>query len=519
MGMRWTREHEASRQRIIELLCREERPFADASPEASAARRALPFLDWCGTYLPHYCSHSFAPLHYRIARAGEPGMPTFIAAFRGAGKSVLRALAQPLKRILDRQTPYIIFGARVQILAAQLMDYVRIELTHNLRIRMDYGEVKVNGDENCWVAELGRKEASGPARAQHGRWALRETKVEAFGIGQSPRGRRFKQYRPLDFIGDDLEDAALARNPRREMQLWNWLWDEVLPAMEPDDYLFTVLGTIYGPGCMMERAREFSHRTDPKGLPLCVHVREPAVTGDVSAWPERFSYDALMRLRAQVGLGNWLRNYALVAEDPDKPFQALWFGVYDESDLAGRLGSLDVVAFLDPALSEAPTGCPRALVVVGAARDSGLRYVLDAWIERGTPKEMLDRVIETNKRWRPRVIGIESNGGYALLKPLLESRPNSEWIPVRFVAHTESKEIRIERLAPAFEAGRWLFPRNPPAGVRTLQEQLLSYPDGFADGPDALAGCDEMLPDAWRPAAAACEYKSLGRRRDYAEVV
>ena len=30
---------------------------------------------------------------------------------------------------------------------------------------------------------------------------------------------------------------------------------EVVPAMEPERFGFTVLGTMFGPGCMLERAR------------------------------------------------------------------------------------------------------------------------------------------------------------------------------------------------------------------------------------------------------------------------
>jgi hypothetical protein len=84
---------------------------------------------------------------------------------------------------------------------------------------------------------------------------------------------------------------------------------------------------------------------------------------------------------------------------------------------------------------------------------------------------------------------------------------------VRYITHREAKELRIERLSVQFEAGRWLFPRNPGAGVRVLQEQFLSYPDGYVDGPDACAGCDELLPGGFG-AQAAFTYERLGSRAD-----
>lgn len=513
MAVKWSREHEVIRQRILERQQLEAPPFEDLSEEAVATRKALPLVDlhgttdWCRTYLPHYFDRPFARFHGRMAGAvGEGAMPTFVAAFRGAGKSVLLALARPLREILSRRLPFAIYGARVQKLAAQNMDYVRLEIEHNPRIRCDYGELTVEGEENEWIVSLPK------VRDEGGKWALRGAKVEAFGIGMSPRGRRFGEWRPAEFIGDDLEDSELARNPEREKNLWDWMMDEVLPALEPERYRFTVLGTMFGPLCMMERAKELAAKRDAQGRALGRLFLQQAVENGHSVWPERFSDAALERTRAQIGLRNWNRNFALISEDPDKPFQAAWFTDYEADAL--DVSQLDVVAFLDPAISQSAMGCPRALITVGADRDSGRRYVLEAWVTRGTPMQMVDQIFEVNTRWQPRVIGIEINGGYALIRPLLEMRGGDAFLPIRYVTHVRPKELRIERLAPQFEAKRWFFPRSPGPGIRALQEQLLSYPDGFVDGPDALAGCDEMLPDALRPRKRGTEYRSLGRRRE-----
>ena len=49
-----------------------------------------------------------------------------------------------------------------------------------------------------------------------------------------------------------------------------------------------------------------------------------------------------------------------------------------------------------------------------------------------------------------------------------------------------------------------------------LQDQFLTYPDGFVDGPDAAAGCDELLPATFAPAEAGGAYRSLRGRTDFA---
>jgi len=515
----WTRENELQRERVLALLVQKATPFDD--PEGGPERRALPFIapgdledkGWARTYLPHYFDRPFAPFHRRmIGAVGEAGLPTFVSAFRGAGKSVLLALARPLRLILEGACPFILFASQVQKLAAHTMSFLRLELENNPRIRCDYGEVEVTGPQEEWTAELPRAEQR----------EFSACRVEAFGIGMSPRGRRFREHRPHEFMGDDLESAELARNPEREQQLWDWLMDEVVPALEPEAFSFTVLGTMFGPGCMMERAAELAGERDERARPLAgtfvqkvTHGPEagPGLEGR-SVWPDRFPDEALARIRQTIGLRNWLRNYALVAEDPTRPFQPGWMGTYEPADVDPR--ALDVVCFLDPAISEGPKGCPRALVAVGADRAGGARHVLDAWIERGSPVQMLDQLLAFHRRWRPRLIGIEKNGGYALIEPLLKMLAPNAWLPVRYVHHSQAKELRIERLAPQFEMGRWWFPKSPGAGVRTLQEQFLSYPQGFVDGPDACAGCDELLPDP--SDGREFRYESLSRRTDMVDL-
>ena len=511
MALKWTRGYERTREAMIERLAKETRPFADMSADAVKGRRELPFSEWCQTYLPHYFDVAFCASHHRmIESVGEPGMATFVAAFRGFGKSVILAMARPLKRALEGLCPYFIFGSQVQLLAAQAMDYIRIELEHNARIRSDYGEVRVNGGEEEWVLILPRP------KEKVGRFTRQSCKFEAFGIGMSPRGRRYRQSRPVEFIGDDLETAELARNPRREKQLWDWMMDEVVPGLEPEKFLFTVMGTTFGPGCMMMRAQEKAKERDAQGRPLAKVFIQEATEGGHSVWPERFSDAGLERIRRLIGLRNWNRNYALISEDPDKPFQAAWIRSYEEGTV--DLSKLLRVVFLDPAISEAPTGCPRALIAVGADKKTGKRYVLDAWIARGTALDMVDRLIEFNARFNPYLIGIEQNGGFALIRPLLQLRTANAYMPVRYVDHSKNKDVRIQTLGPQFEDGRWLFPEDPNAGVRELQDQLLNYPDGFVDGPDALAGCDEMLPSSFNPQAGKLEYESLQRRVDFTYV-
>lgn len=514
--MKWSRTHELARQRILEKLAEQTRPFEDMGEAAQRDRRALPFLEWCQTYLPHYFDKPFAKFHRRMVdAAGGPDLPTFVCVFRGAGKSVLLALARPLHRTLNQEVPYWVYGSGTQRLAAQNMDYVRLELEHNERLRCDYPDLRIDGEETEWVVDFRS------ARAPDGTMRFNSTKFEAFGTGMSPRGRRHVQHRPYEFVGDDLENNELARNPEREKQLWEWLMRSVEPALVPGRFVFTVLCTMFGPGCMIQRARKEEEKRDPEGRPVVKTFVQPVLHNGVSVWPDVFTDTVLARKRLRAGLTGWNREYMMNPADPSKPFQEEWVDRHRYREGAITPDTLDVVAFLDPALSEAPTGCPRAMVVAAADGHTGRRYVLDARIEQCSPQRMIEWVFETFERWRPRVIGIESNGGYALLRLPIEAEMRRRgWVPIRYVEHQhEGKDTRIGRLQPQVESGRWWFPEQPSLGVQTLEEQLTSYPDGFVDGPDAMAGCDELLPNAWRPGPAGPGLESRGRRRNLAGVL
>ena len=513
MSGKWTRQHEVERQKILEMLAGM-KPFDDSSDAAQKARKRLDFLPWCRTYLPHLFLCEFEPFHEdMVLAASEPDLPTFVCAFRGAGKTQLLARARTIWRILNQRTPFAIFGSAAQLLAAQNMDAIRIELQSNPRIRADYGEQRIDGAEEEWTVEFASQ------TAPDGTKRYRATRLQAFGTGMQVRGKLFGADRPHDFLGDDLEDLQIARSTRREDHLWHWLWREVEPALEPSGYLFTVLCNMFGPGCLLLRAEKGAETRDSKGGEVMRVFRQPIIEGGVNVWPARYSDLALERKRLRGDLAGWLREYMLEPADPAAPFQPQWIDAhrYREEDLP--VEHLDTVTFLDPAISE--TGCPRALVCVSADRRTGVRYIREAWIETGSPHAMLEKLYEFDERFHPRLHGIEENGGYALLRPLLqEVALRRGWLPVAYKSQSVNKELRIERLGPGFEAGRWRFPATPSVGVQKLEEQFLAYPEGYRDGPDACASADEMLPNVWGPSSGETHFLSVkGRSEEVAALL
>ena len=222
MARQWTREHEARRQRILARMQRQATASEDMSPAAVAARKALPFSEWCHEYLPHWFEAGDAPFHEPAdARRNDTGLWLAECWGSGAGKTtryviadVLHDICNPVYRWTDRDTGkswyasevevgddykqltrghrliFEILGARTEDAAAEKGDIIRFELKNKPRIRADYGDAV--------TPRLGNDEETD--------FTANAVRVLARGIGQSLRGQLHNGRRPQKFVGDDLED-------------------------------------------------------------------------------------------------------------------------------------------------------------------------------------------------------------------------------------------------------------------------------------------------------------------------
>ena len=270
MARKWTRSHEAQMARILALMRVESKPFADSSPDAVAARKGKNFDDWCKTYFSHYFTSPSSLAHITAdTLVEEQGIPIGLLWARGFGKTV-RAILRRVRRILQKESKFIIVGGRDEDIACDKMDMLRMELQLNPRLRQDYGE-KIG-------PRAGANEDSD--------WIACDSRVWARGIGQSCRGALHGPRRPDDFLGDDLEDDVLARSKEREQYLWDWLFSGVFPALEKggnDAWFEVLLNKFPSRHCLAVKFRERAKEVDANGRPICRFIEFPAETRSTTA--------------------------------------------------------------------------------------------------------------------------------------------------------------------------------------------------------------------------------------------
>ena len=481
-----TRDHRRQLETILASQRELARPFADTSPEARDRRKALPFFAWAQTYLPHYFTCQPWSKHIEAeALSGEEGMPQFHCWSRGAGKSVIFSLAKPLHWILSQTRHFIIFGGATEDVAIDKADFIGLELTENQRLRADYG------DDACTV------------EGEEGARVMGDTLLWCRGIGQSTRGQRHRQYRPDAFVGDDLENDGLARNPAREDALWDWLLGATFPGLESHGAraIFIIVGTMYGRKCMMERARTESTKTDATGRPLCRYFCYPLLDEHGhSTWPDRYSDDDLARACAIMGASIARREVGCKADDEEASFRSEWIREFDSRTL-DRSG-LRVAGFLDPSATHTERSDYKALIVLATPADAKPGqpqpiFCLHAWIRRASPMEMIDHLFWVVNTYSPGLLACESNGFQNLIWPLLsgEQRRRGQIFSLRSITNTTNKQDRILCNQGEFERGLCLF--DPQEGdQRILIDQFLDFGKTSVhdDGPDAWDGARRMLP-------------------------
>ncbi len=495
MPRRWTREHEDACKRIMALMSREATPFADMSREAVAARKALPFAEWCHTYLPHWFSCDDAPFHEEAdARRNHRGIPMCDCWARGTAKTTRYSIADPLHRIVNRTDQFGVLGAKTVDAAAEKANMIRMELKHNARLRADYGNVEpteTSDAEDDFVA-CG-------------------VRLRCLGTGQSLRGAVHNGHRVQFFIGDDLEDKQIARSRDREQKLWDWLMADVYPALEGagQEAVFRNLCNMYGRHCLAVRFKAMADERDKAGRPLATYRNYPILDeAGESAWPARYTTDQVKRAMAIIGTRLARTEYLCLVADDEAPYQPDWFKPFDVRTLSAEaLGRMVKVAYNDPSATAKESSDYKAWIVLGRTPGTPETYCLHAWVKKATPEEQLSEMFRIMENFPGVHLAAERNGFQSLLWNLLvlTCEKKSRAIPsVQGILNMSNKLDRLMDWQAEHQLGRCFY--DPREGdQQRLIDQACDLPTGAHDDAfDAWDGARRIL-DALCPPSVKAE--------------
>lgn len=373
--------------------------------------------------------------------------------------------------------PYIQILAVTVEVATEFTSAIRDELENNPLIRADWGDLSP-----CYTGDWGRKRRR-PASADD--WESNGVRVKAFGMNGSVRGGKHGPWRPTLVLGDDLDSEESTRTEgQREANIRKVVrvLDKGLDEKRKRTY---ILGTPVHSDCVVCR---LSERAEYSSRWTRLRFRAADEAGRI-LYPAKWTAEALEeeRLLDEEGYGSELDDRPPV--EGGHPFTEIQH--YRRDDYA-ELALPRVMAF-DPSLGKSRKSDFQALVQVRVATDGDILVDrADLW-RIPSPPELISMVADRVREDKPTAKVIEAIGFQMLLLHVAGEKDVTamdDWNTIEF--QSESKELRVRSLAPRINPPKAGQPKRrairfPDDGsCRQLERQVLSWPQGKRDGPDAL---------------------------------
>lgn len=405
-----------------------------------------------------------SPAHVEVMRVMHgTGARNLVQAFRGFGKSTLVEEAIVIQGAFRKFRNKLIVGASYER-ACERLASIKREFEQNEALFQLFGRLR----GSIW---------------QEGKITLAGgICIQALGRDQSLRGTKHLDWRPDSALVDDVEDKDEVRSPLGRKKTEDWFLKEFLPALDdPVRSKIDVLGTPMDPESLVVQLEKMGWPTQKFPIEYFDGSGERQAT-----WEGKFplwKIDLMKRDYTRDPVG-WDQEYMLrPVSDSDRvfardmfvvrPVERTWHAVY---------------AMIDPARTVNRTSATTGWAVwswIGARL-----HVWAAGAKQMLPDEIIDLIFAIGERFSPVWVGVEEDGlNEFILQPLRhEQFKRRRFVPVKPVRAPRSKLDFIKRLQPYFLAREVIFSVAMPE----LESQLLSFPTGQIDAPNALAYAPEL---------------------------
>lgn len=312
--------------------------------------------------------------------------------------------------------------------------------------------------------------------------------IMAMGRGQAIRGTKAEDIRPDLMLVDDIEDRVSLSTPEGRKKIKDWFWDELLPSGD-DQLRVRMLSNDQHPECIANDLEKEGSGFIVRRYPW--EYQDPQTGERRATWPDRFPLDRIdavkKRFYSQGKADEYNANYMCRSRAPeDKPFRRDMFRHAGQDGVPAIARTWHpVFAMIDPARSVRATAATTGFAAWSVI--AGKRIVWDAWARRMLPSEIIDFLFTFNAEYRPVRIGFEKDGlnEWAMQPIRQEQARRRTMLPMEAIAAPKGKIDFIRGLQWSFMAGETIFAKPLP----DLEGQLVGFPSGYIDAPNALAYC------------------------------
>lgn len=468
---------------------------ADAVKAARIARLKGSFSDFCWYYFSKYQTDEESgqriPLGWFHKKAAKDIIAdrNFFGVLewpREHAKSVFADIFLVLYLKAIGQVSGCVIVSNNQTKAMGLLADVQAELEANVRYIADFGEQRTYGD---W------EEQNFTTQDGTGFWAL--------GRGQSPRGLRKAEKRPNMVIVDDFDDEEFVENEARVQKGVDWLLGGLYGAIATKGARFIMVGNrIHQKSALAHVVGDVEKGQVKKDgvyhLKVFAlenpktHAENQGPTG-VPAWRENYSLAQIRLKMDRMGVKIAQRELFHKHIRKGLKFKSEWLTWVTVGNLSAYPF---VVTYVDPSYKDSNTNDFKAIVAV--APIGHFRDLVDCWIRQTSKSAMVNAHYDMVERLMARGARAVYNyieGKFIQPEFLKTYYEVGEQRGYQLSIHLDNrmkpdKRGRIEDLQPNVENGATRFAQDLATSVdyREFEDQLLQFPSGHDDGPDALEG-------------------------------
>lgn len=453
-----------------------------AEKQARKKRLAQNFEQFCQYYLAKFMDAPFGWFHKKAAReiVADPTGFFVLEWAREHAKSVFADVMMPMFLYARGELSGLLIASATGEKATGLLADLQAQFDANDLWINDYGNLAAFGD---W------SQGNFSTTDGIGFWA--------FGRGQSPRGAREGANRPNYAVVDDLDDKVLVKNIARVREARDWVLEDLYGALATKGGRLVVCGNRIHKHSVLAHLVGDTEPDQPKRAGVR-HIKVFALENPKThakdldgtpAWKERYKKEDILRKRDVMGDLSWRREQFHEHHEEGNIFRHEWI---EWSACPGLSAYEGIEVYIDPSFKATKDNDYKAIVVTGKA--GGRYYILKAWVRQATVSAMVKRTyglfgeFEQFARYRMEANFIQD----LLLKDFDEEAiVRGYHIPLSPDKRAKPDKVtRIENLSPLFERGLIVFneaeKQNPD--MQKLVGQLLGFPTGHDDGPDALEG-------------------------------
>jgi len=476
-------------------------PFSGDTPQAKVYRLARvdshgweAFSYFCETYFPHIFTKPFGLMHREMFEETEAlcGV-TAITGFRGLGKTVLMGVVYPIWKIIKGER-YVIHTAADSDLAQERTAFTLHELQNNRRLLADWPELQPvdTEKEDFYLKNKARIRARSIKQSHRGtinpKTAKRPGLIVCDDIDKEENmGSRTIGRRKMDKICQELAGALDPGEPGKVI----WLGNLVHPNYAICQFQELIIGEIKADNPDLDLGYQTTLKVPQRAI-LRYSLED---SHGRSVWPEQYPTEKLHELKAKYGFTGYQREMLGKPVIEGNIFKNEWFKRYRSLPDAPKMKR--VWLYADPAWGE--KGCYKAIISIGY--DGDRFYVIHVWIRQTENTKFFhyfyDAFHELDRAYRAKFRAAqEITYGQQRILADFDRWATDHHLPpishrIKRIDTKENKNLRIERTETVIETAKVLFPEGQD--TPTLISQFLTYPDGYVDGCDALAGCLERF--------------------------